>query len=376
MYDIFHAFKTEKKDEKYLILSENENLIYTEKSLIRETRALEKRILEARSEDKILFYAAPYHEEIQKKISALESKIIWFSFADFTENQIGNNHLFLINSAEKWEYFINEVNSNEKYKIIFHPLIIKLKEYGLIKKYIEDGFQKSAVRIKTVYHFQKIWSYNYRKNKEKFKKIKPVSNEIKKADVFILGGPSVDQFIEHIKRVPEDGSKIIWCADTALASLINANIHPHVVFSIDAGYGSFEHFSFLSKKNAGNILSMVVDALSFPEIFSINRAEFFGYLSSNPLLQNDLKGYPEIYNETGDVYGCMKAVFEKLYSKEKFPQVIGKDNRAISYTTHLRGSAYHRRFNYIQNRMKTTESLFFSFSRLYGPKQNRLPEKS
>ena len=366
MRDIFDIFKKSFEDEKYFIESQERTLVYSKKSLMREQNIFNKRISEAKGEGRILFYIAPFHEEITKDVKNIHEKIIWFSPVNFSINHRLSDKLFLIDNAEKWDYFINEIKHDEKYKIIFHPVLLKLKEYDVIKEAIEKAFQKAAVRIKTINYFQKTWEHNYKKNKKRINILRPVGPELKNPDFFILGGPSVDVWIKNFQQ---DTGKIIWCADTALGTLLAHEIHPHAVFSIDAGYGSYEHFILSPEVKVEYFL--IVDMLSFPKVLSL-QDNILSYASSNPMVQGSTDKMPEIVNQTGDVFGCMKAVFENLYFDEPLPEIIGKDGKAVSSVTHLRGSAYHRRYGYLQNRCNSIENLFFVFSRQYGQKKNSL----
>ena len=160
-----------------------------------------------------------------------------------------------------------------------------------------------------------------------------------------------------------DSQACIWSADTALIPLLIRKQHPSLIFSIDAGMGSFEHYTY-AKFNINQKLTFVLDPLSFPKYYTIDINKYT-YASSHPLIQDIRHPHPILINQTGDVYGIMKALYEFLFPRKKMPDVIGHDPTSIHYTTHLRGSAYHQRRYHKMNRLDSPETYFYELSRTY-----------
>ncbi|MDH5716703.1 MAG: DUF115 domain-containing protein [Spirochaetia bacterium] len=363
MADVFNLFNKEAAEDKYFLVAEKKIAVYSNRSFLREAEVLKKKLAHFKKENKKLLYAAPYHEKIGNQLKNFEKNLIWFSMCDFSKIGYQKNFV-LLNNQKSWEVFIRDISANDKFEILFHPSLVNLNSFSIIKNFIEKGIKKAAVRLKTISHFKAVWEYNFKRNKQKWMSAKKISKELKKPNVFILGGPSVDEYLWKYKNSKAD--QIIWCADTALGSLHAYNIIPDVVFSVDSGYGSYEHFAFLLNEKEYKFNSfLVLDALSFPLLFDINAGKTYSYASSHPLVQECENKFDILFNETNDVYGLMKAVFEKIYPNEKKPGIIGHDQKAVKKVTHLQGSAYHRRFYFRQNRFLSIETSFLRLSFRY-----------
>ena len=187
-----------------------------------------------------------------------------------------------------------------------------------------------------------------------------------KPKYFILGGSSVDLFLdEYVKKKTNNGNDL-WVADTAFAACILRGIIPNVLFSLDAGFASFEHFSYILKRIQDKKIDIVLDPLSFPKLYKVTMFNMFLYTHSNPLLvDSKAMKFPVLYNSTGDVYGLIVALYNFIYPQESMPIVIGRDQKAIHKVTHLRGSGYYMRQYCENNRFYTVANYFYNLSQKY-----------
>jgi len=359
---IFQAIQTKTENESFYISSRNEFLkCYSIKSMLREGKTLAGRIAEAVKKRRKLIWIAPFHSEIYKQIPQdFRRYLVWISPVGFTPGEDG-----VIDNPESLKYFELGVEKKDAFEIATHPC---LKDYPFIEE-ISEIIKSSAARIKTIVHFKSVWENNFRRNKLNWQKSLDISQFISDPpDLMVLGGPSVDKCAASMKE-----HKNIWCCDTALPSLLSYRIVPAAVFSLDAGFASYEHFISAIEKKAISRLVLILDPLSFPALYDAGFSKTFSYASSNPLIQGAQGRFTVIENSTNDVFGLMIAAFDFLYQSPR-PLIVGHDGGQSHYVTHLRGSAYHARQYQQCGRISSVEQYFFHLSRRYG--RNILNEAS
>jgi len=330
--------------------------VYTARSLTRESSHLATLINKAADDKKKLIWIAPYHRDIEQNLPiGLSKNLIWVAPALFTPTS-GDS---VIGSEDSLLYFIREITRKDRFAISTHRSIPQE-----VQVYISKQIEEGAIRLKTIEHFAKRWEYNFRRNLTKWQQAKDISEyNGGPPDLIILGGPQVDRLLEKPELIAR---KILWCADTALGTLLHHQIVPQLVFSIDAGHGSMEHFIGLIQLNnkLPKRLALVVDPLSFPGVFKPDWQEVYSYSSSHPLVTRLPAQKTFIENKTGDLGGCIDAVLKKLFP-DSAPPVYGGDRKHHHKVTHLRGSAYHR-FRYRKiNRLSTPELYFFHLSKRF-----------
>ena len=254
------------------------------------------------------------------------------------------------------------INSDDRIVVDFHASLKGTHYTTKLKEQFNQMIHGVALRLKTIKHFKKIWNYNFRANQKSWLSTQPISElSVKQPDYFVLGGPSADDFLYHTNLKKQVR---IWSADTALMPLIRKGIQPDVVFSIDAGFGSYEHFVYI-RKSEKRAITFVLDPLSFPKYYNADIRRYT-YASSHPLVQKAGSGHPVLVNKTGDVYGLMEALHRFLFPEQNLPKMIGHDQKSIHHTTHLKGSAYHLRMYHQMNRFYSTEKYFYDLSKSYG----------
>lgn len=375
--DIFSIYHAVVKDGKYLLLrggghaegeDSGEAVVYSERGLAREGALLKQKLELAEASQKVLIWVAPYHPEIAKSISAAEGgqpSLLWLSPAGFHGDSQPEAPPFVVESLSGWEFFLREMRRRHQFVVEFHPRVGRHEE---LEGFIREGLRRGAIRIKTIEHFGKIWSYNSRRNAAQWAKVWDIKEALVKMetppDLIVAAGPSLDEHWAKIK-----GARRVWCADTALAPCLAAGVMPELVFSVDSGYGSFEHFIQAARAGIDN-LAIVLDPLSFPQLFELPFKEIYSYNSSNPLFQEYLQkgegGGPvtAVDNKRGDVLGAMLGAVEAMGWAQ--PEVLGADGGHRSYATHVRGSAYHRRGGNFIWRLNPLETYFFALSARYS----------
>ncbi len=343
-------------------------LFYTQRSLTREAKLLINKVCEFRHKSSILIWIAPFHHEIfsylVNQVSDL-SPLVWICIHNFsilpTETDSSLMHPSLCFSENQLEKRMRTIDHRDTITIDFHVSLQNTDYITLLKEKLNKILKKMALRLKTIQHFNKIWEYNFRANKKNWLNTDSVHHiSSKKPKFFILGGSSVDNFL---RQTVLDSKICIWSADTALMPLLFRNKCPNLVFSIDAGLGSFEHYIYAQTKTY-KMPPFVLDPLSFPKYYTTTIKKYT-YASSHPLIQQTKNPHPILINRTGDVYGIMKALYQFLFPQQNMPQVIGHDQRAIRHITHLRGSSYYYRKYHQMNRLNNVEAYFYKLSKTY-----------
>ncbi len=351
--NLWFNLPSRQEGENYFLISGEGNATkaYSEKSIQREIRSLQSQ----KKEGEILLFFAPYLVNIASQIP-FSTDIYWITTGFF---QPVPSRPGIIQNPQEWEFFINEIKPGDRFQVVIHPSLRALIPEAT--SIVREELYRAARRLKTIGHFRKIWTYNARRNAPLRARAVPLTPDLKWTPpaVFVLGGPGADGWIRKAEK-PDS----VWATDTALASLLYHKIVPELVFSIDAGYGSREHFCHISGNDLSKT-SIILDPLSFPGISALPFRKIYVYSENNPLVQGQFPGAVSLYNQTGDVFGIMKAYHEFLFPKTPLPTIAGRDGGSVRKVTHLRGSAYHRRFYYKEDMLNPPETSFYLFSRRY-----------
>ncbi len=353
--DFFTIFKTAAHDGRYLLIEGDQQITcYTERAIKREIRLLEEKLQQI---EDLLLWVAPWHYDIYDGLEEeLKKQLIWLAPATFEPRP--DQMAWVITDAELWQFFLREVKAENNFTIEFHQSLRNSAAFDAMVDFVRLSLQSAAQRLKTIGHFEKAWQYNFRRNQQSWLQLADIASyKGPKPDYLVLGGYSVGPWL---KQSANKGT--IWCADTALKPVLAAGFKPALVFSIDAGRGSYEHLDI----NAMAEQSLVVDALSFPLLFTIETSQCFTYASSHPLLQTIDQHFTELENQSGDVKGLMQAAFELLFKNQQQPKIIGADGRNSNGISHVRGSGYYRRSYLLNSRLNNTESYLFGLNAAFG----------
>jgi len=367
MNELFNLFRVFSHQENYVLTSKDgfvQIKVYSKRSLEREANYLISRLKDCQKQNKILMWIAPFHQKIFSQIDKnLLHNLVWISPTNFSEATQP-----IVDNTEKLDFFCRQISISDSFSIELHACFRNSGFEENMKNSIMRLIRNSVIRIKTIAHFTTLWKNNYHHNQKKWKTLADFTSiDAGKPDLFILGGPSVDYHIAKLNHY-----KNIWCADTALPTLVHYNIVPRVVFSLDAGHGSYEHFISAIDKNKICQMNLIIDPLAFPPLMKLKFNQTYSYANSNPLIQKSRHTFTLVENKTNDVFGLMESVYEILFTddrlkngKSKLPVTIGHDGGHIKKATHLRGSAYHRRQYSRNNRISTPEQYFFHLSKRY-----------
>lgn len=331
--------------------------IYSERSGARDLAQMTQAIADAPG-DHTTLVIAPYAEALAG-VFAAENKFIFIAPVSFTAKSVDDARLITDDAA--LEIFINNIGANDKFSVYLPPQWREASDY--VASVVRQLLERAAVRLKTIQHFEKLWQINFRVNTAAAARYGDIA-ELRRAkpEYLVMAGPSLNNNMTEIQK-----SGNIWCADTALPKLIAAGVHPAVVFSVDAGFASREHF--VGCVDALHQTYLVCDMLGFPAVQRLPFAARLTYASSHPLVQEFAALYrPDltpVENTAGDVGSLMRAVHAKLFPGSPV-KIVGHDGKHHRRVTHARGTAYFTRSYAAQNRLKNTETYMLKLSRRYA----------
>lgn len=366
------------KEEAWFLQSKNSLVrFYSKRSLLRDTQIFLKQWQEL-DDHQTLLIVAPFIKdlwlELEKEItnnSLLKKKFFWLSFFFVTNEKNALPLPFLISSFSDWQSFLQSLEGSESFKIFQHSQLKKIEaaENFSFHEWLKSQWQKAALRLKTILHFKKIWQKNFHQNKKIWLKSLDIS-ELTLPDALIFAGPSAQKFF-----LQKNNFHNIWVVDTVVSVCLQQGVIPNVVFSIDGGISSYEHFSFHKFSKLYKNVILVMDVLSLPAIVHKKFKQKVSYASSYPAAQIALshakKKKSIVENSSGNVGGFMLATFQTLFGKKQV-KIFGNDGEHISFVTHVRGSAYHQK-QYLQNhRLQTCEQYFFHLAKKYYPQENKI----
>lgn len=331
--------------------------IYSERSGARDLAQISKAIADT-PDDHTTLVIAPYAEALAGVFTA-EKKFVFVAPVNFATKPENDPRLIADDTA--LDEFINTIGAHDKFSVYLIPQWREASDY--VASVIHQLLERAAVRLKTIHHFEKLWQINFRVNANAAANYGDIAGLRRlKPEYLVMAGPSLDNSIAEIQK-----AGTLWCADTALPALVAAGVHPAVIFSVDAGFASREHF--VGCADALHRTCLVCDILGFPAVQRLPFAARLTYASSHPLAQEfAVLRRPDltpVENAAGDVGSLMRAVHAKLFPGS-IVKVIGHDGKHARRVTHARGTAYFTRSYASQNRLKNTETYMLKLSRRYA----------
>jgi hypothetical protein len=331
--------------------------IYSERSGARDLAQITQAIADT-PDDHITLIIAPYAEALAG-VFAAKKKFAFVAPVNFAAKPADDPRLIADDAA--LDEFINTIGANDKFSVYLIPQWREASDY--VASAVRQLLERAAVRLKTIHHFEKLWRINFRVNAKAAVNYGDIAGLRRlKPEYLVMAGPSLDNGIAEIQK-----AGTLWCADTALPALVAAGVHPAVVFSVDAGFASREHF--VGCADALRRAYLVCDILGFPAVQRLPFAARLTYASSHPLVQefaavrrSDLT---PVENAAGDVGSLMRAVHAKFFPGS-IVKIVGHDGKHARYVTHARGTAYFTRSCAAQNRLKNTETYMLKLSRRYA----------
>lgn len=335
---------------------QNSLIFYSERSAARDFKQMTALVTDTNGG--VPLVVAPYAPAFAPLFD-LSARFFFLAPAFFGEDLPQDERL--IADADALNRFIHSVTAEDNFVVRALPQWQQLK--APVEQATRGILSRAAVRLKTIRHFGRLWPVNFRLNLPLLRAMPDIRQLQIAPDVLAMAGPSLDNLPDITQE------SCVWCADTALPVLLHRGIRPAVIFSLDAGFASQEHFCGSAAFIRSGYPALVADALCSPPVLRLPFRRKFTYASSHPLVQQftdtlrpDLT---RIGNAEGSVGGLMRAVCAALFPGAK-PLVLGHDRGHRRYITHARGTAYYRRSAEICNRLGGIEAYAYRLSRRYG----------
>ncbi len=174
--------------------------------------------------------------------------------------------------------------------------------------------------------------------------------------VMVTGaGPSLDDQITTLKEMRKD--TFLIASDTSLPCLLNHDVLPDLVLSIDCQQVSYHHFLCGYPKN----IPLLLD-LASPPILTRATDKVLFFSSGHPFSQyvsQQWRRFPHIDTSGGNVSHAAVSLAEKLGAGQIY--LFGIDFSFPEGKAYARDTYLYNFFRAAETRLKKTESLFFSF---------------
>ena len=345
---------------KYIIQTDSaETTAYTVRSLSRDLNYFQEKL--SRTDKKKLLFIAPYYDALHALFKE-NSNFIFFAPVLFS-NSVAHERLIVEDSDIN--FFVNSIQATDIFAVDIHPSLLAFRE--IIENKINQVFSAAAHRLKTIQHFYRRWPMNFRVNQTAWLSALDLSSlPSEPPDALVMAGPSLNDRVSELRS-----KQNVWCVDTALPLLAFHKVKIRVVFSIDAGFASLEHFHAALKFTSLKNFSLVADVLTYPDIWRIPFKQIYTYQSSYPEAQAFAvihnKAFSTLINPTGDVGGLIVATYQKRFHRDPDRSIIyGHDGIHRRHITHARGTAYFNRMYQHSTRVHSIEGYFFKLSARYS----------
>ncbi len=214
-------------------------------------------------------------------------------------------------------------------------------------------------------HFGKIWTSNIINNSKLAQSLKPsnklesILKENHKTAVVVAAGPSLDEKIEFFKKMNPDNYYII-STDTAGLSLLNRNIIPDLIVSIDAQAVSYNHF-ITNKINNKSLFAFDLSANSSAARHLIEAGnEVFFFCSGHPLASaiNECNNFqlPDFFSGAGTV--TITALDIALKAGFKDILILGADFSYSNGKAYTSGTYLDSLYNKESTKLSESEKVF------------------
>jgi hypothetical protein len=239
--------------------------------------------------------------------------------------------------------------------------------YEALKKAFTYIFSLKLVNENTIGRFENLWIKNIIGNLDSyihFKGLDILFETLKDVSAIVVGaGPSLTKQIPSLKRIKD--CVCIICASTALNILIENDIIPHIVVSVDPQVQIFYHFiSLLQNKNKISHFPLLVAESTIQPLITRN---YQGQvLFSDVSLLKDLI-YP-IHGQKAklDAGGSVITLAYSLaiFLKAQKIILIGSDLAFSENTMHFKGSELEKNWYFHkQNRFEPLETWHYNYTK-------------
>lgn len=306
-------------------------------------------------EDYLLYWYEKNHKIKKLAIERLEKKydkkIEKFSNLNFITSFDGE---FLLEWKEKLVFT----------EIFYLKTYLEKEDYIMIDLYNRKKFFYS-VNFYTVKKFEKIWISNFYKNiiySSFFDTIDSLKNKLDNQPILLIsGGPSLDYWIDLIKEY--QNHFFILCVDTALSALMENQILPDFVISVDSQLINYLHLEKYLNKIRILILDPVVSNLTIKNSIKNKNSKIFIFNNSLPFVYSLYsKIFPKFsFLKSGGSVTTTAIDFAKfLNAKPIF--LLGTDFAFVQNLIHTKYSSLEKRFLWRSDRIHSLE--FFNYKQL------------
>ncbi len=203
-------------------------------------------------------------------------------------------------------------------------------------------------------YFGKRWFANIIRNiREADKPVAPAPPV--KSIAITAAGPSLDEQLPSIRE--KRRQFFLLATDTSLPALLDADLKPDAVISIDCQHISYQHFM----RGLPEDVPLYLDLASPPVVASQTRVPRF-FSGGHPLavyIARTWRSFPRVDTSGGNVTYAAVALAEKLGAERI--ALYGADFSYPGGASYARGTYIHPYFRRMQSRLHTLEGLFSSF---------------
>ncbi|MBA7620033.1 hypothetical protein ES703_27375 [subsurface metagenome] len=219
---------------------------------------------------------------------------------------------------------------------------------------IESLIGKIADDYTVQSQFGKKWFVNTLANLQAAERSTICIKPVRKA-IVTGAGPSLELQIGELRRLKPKG--FVIASDTSLPALLQYDIKPDLVLSIDCQQVSYHHFL----QGMPNDIPLVLDLASPPVLTRLSEKTIF-FSSGHPFSQyvtSSWRKFPFIDTSGGNVSHAAVSLALFLGAEEIY--LLGADFSFPEGKSYCRGTYIYPLFRAQENRVRPLESLFFSF---------------
>lgn len=269
-----------KNNQKTIIVNKEEKTFYLHSKYdpLREAESIINKLEEKENIDEnshVIFYGVGlgYHVDVFTKrhpntsFSLYEPSIEVFQYF---LNNINLKKLACVNleimqcefEPEYGSIFLNTLLNkiNKKIIIIALPIYENVFEgqYNIFFSKFKELIIGKRINLHTNYAFQKRWIINCMKNlKEVLSTPNIITEEIgtfkNKTAILVAAGPSLNEEIENLRYIKDNGLAYIFSVGSAINTLIYNDIYPHAACTIDPSIKNQEVLEIIKKKEISEI---------------------------------------------------------------------------------------------------------------------------
>ncbi len=202
--------------------------------------------------------------------------------------------------------------------------------------------------------FGKKWFSNTLFNIKEANRVKPILKPIRSA-IITAAGPSLEDHIEEIRERQKTSTLI--ATDTTAPALLEYNIKPDIIISIDCQHISYYHFL----KDIPKDIPLVLDIASPRKLSTMFDTVYF-FTSGHPFgqyINKNYKSFPSLNTSGGSVTHAALSLADALNAREI--HLYGADFSYPLGKSYSRGTYIYDFFNKTCSKTRSLESSFFSF---------------